>query len=311
MSNYNMNFHRDKALENVSIAYRPGEFIADKIIPNVPVMKESDIYYVYSADIMTLPETVRANGAESNKASFSVSTSSYQTIEHAINDVVTMRDRRNADKAINPEVDVTEILTQKLLIRKEYEAAQLLQDANNWSNNASLTSTYAWSANTTLSNPITQIDSATSVLLKASGYKPNKLIIDFETFQAAKEHVSVIDRIKYTSADSVTAPMLSKLFNVAETLVGEAVYNSADEGLNASNAWIWTNCAFLAYFNPSPSLKKPSAAYNMQFSEGGPVKVFKWDEPRLGEGTIKIEVGSQYVYKAVATACAYLIKDTY
>lgn len=311
MSNYNMNFHRDKTLENISIAYRPGEFIADKVIPTIPVMRESDEYYVYASDIMTLPETIRANGAESNKAQFSVSVSSYQTVEHALNDVVTKKDRRNADKAINPEIDVTEILTQKLLIRKEYEAAQMLQDKNNWSNNTSLTSTYAWSQNTTTSNPITQIDSATSVLLKSSGYKPNKLVVDYQTFQAAKEHVSIIDRIKYTSADSVTAPMLSKLFNVAETLVGEAVYNSSDEGIDASNAWIWTNCAFLGYFNPSASLKKASAAYNLQFSEGGSVKVFKWDEPRLGEGTIKIEVSSEYVYKPVATACGYLIVDTY
>lgn len=311
MSNYNMNFHRDKALENISIAYRPGEFIADKVIPSVPVAKESDLYYIYSSDTMTLPETVRANGAESNKAQFNVSYSSYQTVEHALNDVVTMRDRRNADKPINPEVDVTEILTQKMLIRKEYEAAQMLQNSSNWSNNASLTSTLAWSQNTTTSNPITMIDSMTSVILQASGYKPNKLVIDFNTFQAAKEHISVIDRIKYTSADSVTAPMLSKLFNVSETLVGEAVYNSADEGLSGTNTWIWTNCAFLAYFNPSASLKKPSAAYNMQFSEGGPVKVFKWDEPKLGEGTIKIEVSSQFVYKPVATACAYLLINTY
>ena len=300
--------HQDKALENISIAYRPAEFIADQLIPTIAVQNESDKYYVYDNDTNSLPETKRANGTRSNRASYNVSTSSYKVEEHALNDVVTMRDRNNADKALNPEIDVTEVLTKKILIRREYECAQMVQDKNNWSNNSSLTSTYAWTANTTLSNPITQVDSATSVILKSSGARPNVLAVDHLTFVGAKEHISITDRIKYTSADSVTAPMLAKLFNVAKVLEGSAIYESADEGLTSSMTWIWTSCAFLAYMEPSAGLKKASAAYNFQTLNGtSPYKVTKWEDPELGEGTVKIEVSTMFQYKPVATACAYLI----
>lgn len=303
--------HQDKALENISIAYKPGEFIADMLVPTVAVKHESDKYYVYDNDIMSLPATLRANGSESNRATFNMSTSSYSVKEHALHDYVTMRDRNNADKAINVEIDITESLTKKILIRKEYECSQICQNTANWSNYTSLTSTYAWSANTTLSNPITQIDSATTKIMSVSGYRPNKLVIDHQTFVAAKEHVSIVERIKYTSADSVTAPMLAKLFDVQEILVGSAIYDGSDEGLSSDMTWIWTNCAFLAYMEPSPGLRKASAMYNFQVLNGtSPYKVFKWDEPTKGEGTIAVEVSSMFDYRPIATAAAYLIKDT-
>jgi hypothetical protein len=298
-------------LENISIAYRPGEFIADQLIPAVSVQHESDKYYVYDNDTMSMPETLRANGSRSNRAQFNVSTSSYTVEEHALNDVVTMRDRNNADKAMNPEIDVTEVLTKKILIRKEYECAQMCQLPANWSNNYSLTSTYAWTANTTLSNPITQIDSATTKILGSSGYRPNVLAIDHLTFVGAKEHVSITDRVKYTSADSVTEPMLAKLFNVSKLLVASAIYEGADEGLTSAMTWIWTSCAFLAYMEPSAGLRKASAAYNIQVLNGtSPYKVTKWEAPELGEGTVQIEVSSMFKYKPIATACAYLISKT-
>jgi len=303
--------HIDKALENISISYKPGDFIADRAVPAVPVKNESDKFFVFSNDMMSLPETIRANGAESKRATFNISTSSYQCDEHALKDYVTARDRNNADKAINPEIDVTESLTRKILIRKEWDCAQMLQNKSNWANNTSLTSTYAWSVNTTLTNPITNIDSATSKIIQTSGYKPNKLVLNHATFVAAKEHTSIIDRVKYTSADSVTEPMLAKLFNVQEVLVGSAIYEAAEEGLASDMQFIWTNAAFLAYMEPAAGLRKASAAYTFQVSSAGsPYKVVKWDEPSRGDGTMAIEVSTMYQYKPVATACGYLICGT-
>lgn len=303
--------HQDRALENISIAYQPGEFIVDKLVPTVPVKHESDKYYVYSQDIFMLPETLRANASESRRASYNMSTSSYSVKEHALHDYVTQRDINNADLAIKLETDVTEVLTKRILIRKEYDCAQIVQDTGNWSNYTSLTSTYAWTANTTLSNPITQIDSATTKIMGTSGMKPNKLVIDHLTFVGAKEHVSIKDQIKYTTADSVTPNMLAKIFDVKDLLVASAIYDSADEGLANDMAWIWTSCAFLCYMEPSPGLKKPSAMYNFSVLNGGnPYSVFKWDEPRKGRGTMAIEVSTMYDYRPVATLCAYLYKDT-
>src|SRR5205823_2406768 len=98
----------------------------------------------------------------------------------------------------------------------------LVQTKANWANQTSLTSTLAWSANTTTSNPITQVDSASTVILVNSGRKPNVMAMNDQTFNAAKEHVSIVDRVKYTSQTSVTRQILANLFNVGEVLVAEA-----------------------------------------------------------------------------------------
>lgn len=301
--------HRDKALENVSIAYMPNEFISERLVPKVPVVHESDIYYVFDLDIMALPETLRADGSESREASYNLSTSSYRLEEHALNDKVTDRMRQNADKAIKPDVDVTEVLTKKILIRREVECAAIAFDTANFSNNVSLSAAQAWSSNTTTTNPIVDIDSGTSKIIASSGYTPNKLVIDDATFRACKNHVSIVDRIKYTTVDSITEQMLGKLFNVGEVLVGRGIRDISDEGLSSDLANIWSNCAFLAYMETSPGLRKASSMYQFQgMGAGSPYTVTKWrNEARKAD---IIEVSTMFQYKPVATACAYLFKDT-
>lgn len=306
---YAKQIHQDKALEGVSVALRPGEFIADRLLSAVKVKHESDKYYVYSTDIMSLPETLRANGAEANQITFNMSTSTYTLEEHALKGVVTDRDRDNADKAISPDIDMTEVLTKKILIRKEVECATMIQEPLTFTNTISLSSDMAWTANTILSNPITQIDSGTSKIIGSSGYKPNKLAIDDATFRGAKNHVSIVDRVKYTSADSITEQMLAKIFNLEEVLVGRAVYETAAEGLTSSLGWIWTNMAWLAYVEPNPGLRKASAAYQfLQQKTGSPYTVKKWRvEERDGDW---IEVSSTFKMQPIATGCAYLFEDT-
>lgn len=306
---YERQIHQDKALEGISVAYRPGEFIAERLIPTVKVKHETDKYYIYSTDIMSLEQTIRANGAEANQIQFNMSTSTYALQEHALKGIVTDRDRNNADKPINADIDMTEVITRKILIRKEVECAALVQDPATWSNTISVSSDMAFSANTTLSNPITQIDSGTAKIIGSSGYVPNKLVIDDGTFRSLKAHTSITDRVKYTSADSITEQMLAKLFDIAELVVGRAVYETAAEGIASSMGWIWTNMAWLAYVEPNPGLKKASAAYQLlQENTGSPYTVKRWRaEERNGDW---IEVSSLFKMKAIATACAYLWEDT-
>lgn len=301
--------HRDKALEQVSVAYMPNEFIADRLVPTVPVKHESDVYYVYDQDISSMPETLRADGSPSRQATYNLSTSSYRLEEHSINDIVTDRSRNNSDKALKLEVDATEILTRKILIRREYECASVVFNSSNFSNSQSLSSGAAWTSNTTTSSPIINIDSATSKIIASSGFTPNRVVMDDASYRACKNHVSIQDRVKYTSADSITENMLAKLFDVQEVLVGRAIRDTSDEGLSADMGFIWTNCAFVAYMETSPGLKKASAMYKFQgVGAGSPYVVNKWrDNPRKGD---VIEVSSMFQFKPVATSCAYLFKDT-
>jgi hypothetical protein len=301
--------HIDKALENISVAYRPEGFVASQLCPSVPVKHDTDKYYVYSKNQLSLPETLRAPGASANEVDFDISTGAYSLEKHSLKRLVTDDEIENSDVPIKPRIDATENLTWRILARREKSLAALVSSKANWANETSLTSTFAWNANTTLSNPITLMDSCGAVIVKNSGFKPNVMLIDYSTFLAAKEHVSVIDRIKFTSPDSVTEAMLAKLLNVSQLLVPYAVENTANESLTDTMAFMWTDCAWLAYVERNPGLKKPSALYTFeQVNQGNPYRVKAWrEEEREGEF---VEVTSKFQHKSVASDCAFYVGNT-
>jgi len=88
--------HVDKPLSNISIKYRNENFIAMDVFPEVQVKKDSDKYFIYDRDFR-LPETARANRAESRQHSFQLSTSSYVLEEHSLHDYISDRDAENYD----------------------------------------------------------------------------------------------------------------------------------------------------------------------------------------------------------------------
>ena len=302
--------HQNQALENISIAYKNGDLVADLLSPMVPVQHESDLYYQFSRDSLNLPETARADGAEAQQADFSLSTSTYVVQEHALKKLVTDRSRENADKALNLDVMAVEHLTNLIKTRAEVELAGLVSSGTAWANVTSLTSTFAWSANTTLSDPLLFADSAASTIARASGTLPNMCLVDDPTFRAAKEHVSIVDRIKYTSAQSVGEDLLAKLFGVDKLLVGRGIRNTGAEGLAdaTGNSWIWTDMALFVHAETAPGLMKPSALYTFTLAQGNPVTVKKWREDNLGGDMI--EVSRMYQHVSPMSAAGYLIVNT-
>lgn len=301
--------HVSKALENISIAYKPQGLVAAEFSKVVPVMHETDTYFVYSKDNLRVLSDTWADGDVANRSIWNLSTATYTLTRHGLRDLVTDRMVENADKAVKPEVDTTEGLTGQLQLRMEYDLFSLINNKNNWANTTSLSSTQRWTQNTTLSNPITFVDSATVSIRRNSGQKANTVVMSDPTFRGAKEHVSIVDRIKYVSSNSVTPDLLATLFNVDKVLVSGGVRNTADEGLTDALSDIATDTVMVAYVEQNPGLKKPSAFYTFQ-KEGAtrPYQVRKYrDEER--EGTW-VEVSTFYQIKIVSSDCAYYIGDT-
>jgi hypothetical protein len=301
--------HQNKPLENISVKFQSTEFIGDKLSPMVSVKHESDTYYVYEKDTLGLPETLRADGSESNKATFNLSTASYRLQEHALHDDVTDRQRSNADKAIQLDIDVTEDLTAKILRRREIDLATLAQTPANFANTTSLAAANAWSNNTIASNPIVYVQSATSAIMLNSAKAANIVVMNEQTFNACRNHISILDRIKYTSADSVAEGMLAKLFDIESVVVGKSVYNSAGEGVTPSMSRVWNDNVVVAYVEKAPGLRRVSGFYTLWQTEGGnPYTVKKWREEKLSAD--RIEVSSKFDNICPASDCVYLIVDT-
>lgn len=295
------NLHVDRLLSNVSIKYQNSEYISAEVFPMVPVQKESDLYRIYTRQFR-IPETKRANKAVAREHDFEVTTASYVLQRNALKNYISDGDAMNYDIS-SLRADMTEELTDKILAQKEKLVASLFTSTN-WSLNVSLAAANAWTANTTVSNPIPIMDTAATTIIQNSGFRPNYGILPRNSFIAAKNHVSVLDRIKYTSAD-VTMETMKGLFDLPELLQAIAVEDTSAEGQASTIANLWTDNVFVGYKPARPSPMRPSAGYT--FRRNKPM-VKRWRaEERESEA---IEVNLEYDCKVVASLSGYLIIDT-
>jgi len=299
--------HQDSALTGISVRYKNETYLADIVSPHYPVKHLSNKYYIYSKDNFRLEESRRSSNGEAREVNWDMSTGTYTLERHSFKHLVGDDDKENADPGVDLEKDATEVLTDKILLRKEKSLIDLIHTNGNWANESSLGAAGAWSANTTASNPILVVDSATTAIVKNSGKRANVAIMDLTTFKAAKNHTSILDLVKYTSADSITEAMLAKLFNIKNVYVSQAVENSAAEGLSDSQGFLMTDVCWVGYLEKAPGLMKPSAFYTL-FKGQKKFEVKRWREE--GRDGVFIEVNSYYQHKPIATDCGYLIVNT-
>lgn len=295
---FNAQLHVDALLSNVSVKYSNNDFIAMKVFPEVQVKKSSDLYRIYDRDFK-IPATLRANKGVANTTYFEVSTASYILQDHALKDYISQEDMDNYDLA-DLRADTTIDLTDKLLRRVEKSVADLFVKTN-WSLTVSLSSGNAFSANTTTSNPIPIFDTAATTIINNTGVGPNFSIIPRISLVNIKNHVSVLDRVKYTSAE-VTPVMLGALLGAGEVLSPNSSYDTTGKGAAASITPVWGDYCFLGWKPSNPGPKTPSCGYI--FRKSVPM-VRRWfDEERNCEA---IEVQMMYQPKIVASLCGYLI----
>lgn len=301
--------HVDQLLSNVSIKYKNDSYIASQIFPEVPVKKDSDLYRIYDRNFR-LPETIRAAKGVAREASFDVTTGTYVLVQHSLKDYVSDRDAENYDIS-DLRADTTEFLTDKILLRLEQDVANLFVNQTSsgntnasWSLKHSLSTAQQWSLDTVTSNPIPQMDTAATVVLENSGQVVNYAMIPHRCMIAAKNHSSVIDRIKYTSAD-ITPAMIAGLFDVPQILVGKAVIETSVEGATSTSiSPIWGDNVFVGYKPAKASPMTPSAGYI--FKNNIPMTKRWRVEERQSEA---IEVNLHYQPKVVASLAGYLLQD--
>ena len=292
--------HVDSLLSNVSVKYKNSEYIAMSVFPEVAVKKTSDLYRIYDRNFR-IPETKRANRGVAREHQFEVSSASYVLERHSLKDYVSDTDADNYDLA-DLRAETTEELSDVILRRLEKSVADLFTTTN-WSLNVSLAAAGAFNANTTVSNPIPVFDTGATTVILNSGFKPNYGILPREAFVACKNHISVLDRTKYTSKE-MDVNILASLFGLDELLVPLTSVDSSQYGSAASIAALYGDIAFLGYKPPSAGPLKPSAGYI--FRKSLPM-VKRWRvEERESDA---IEVNMEYVAKVVASLAGYLIKD--
>lgn len=253
--------HVDAVLTNISVAYMQSmdNFIAQQVFPVVPVDKQSDKYYTYTKDDWFRDDAQRrAPATESAGSGYDVSTTTYSCDVWAFHKDIPDQVRANADDPLNPDREATEFVTRTLMLRQEIQWVSDYFASSVWGTDSTPSSLWDDYAN---SDPIGDVETGKSGILSVTGFEANTLVLGYDVFRQLKHHPDIVDRVKYTSSETVTAEMLGRIFEIPRVLVAKAVKNTADEGATASYSFTHGKHALLCHTAMNPGLLTPSAGY--------------------------------------------------
>lgn len=298
--------HVDAALTNVSVAYRNNEYIADQVAPPVAVRKQSDKYFIYDPEREWMRATPdqRAPGAEAPEVSFTLSTDSYFCDDHALAAPIPDEERENADPAIQPDLDRTEFLTDKIELNREIALEALLSE-NTSVPSVVLDPAEHWNAPD--NDPLPRFQIARKTIFENCQKRANTAILPFHVFDALRNHPKVLDRVRFTNGGVITDQLLAAVLDVDKVLVPRSFKNNSPRGRAAEVVPVWGNNAYLLYVPQRPALKQLAAAYTFVWNGmGGSVSgvlVERWREPRRKADMVRVQ--KYYDQKLIAPGAAF------
>ena len=267
--------HIDAILTNISVAYlqKQENFIADKVFPVIPVDKKSNKYFVYTKNDWFRDEAQRrADSTESAGSGYSLTTATYNTDVFAFHKDIGDQTLANSDAPLNPLREASEFVTHRLLLRKELQFVSDFFTTGVWgtdvtgvSGSPSTGETRQWSDYTN-SDPINDIEAGKSGILSTTGQEANTLVLGYETFRQLKNHPDLVDRIKYTSSQTITTDMLAAMFDIPRVLVAKAVKATNNEGATGAYGFAYGKGALLTHVAQNPGVLTPSAGYTFSWT---------------------------------------------
>ncbi|TXH10909.1 MAG: hypothetical protein E6R03_14930 [Hyphomicrobiaceae bacterium] len=295
--------HINTALSNFGVAFfQSQEFVFDKVFPSLDVDHKSDTYWTFPKDAWLRDEAQkRAPSTESAGSGFTTGTDTYNCDVYAFHKDLDKQTLANADDALSLEEATINFVASRLGLRQERQwAADYFTTgvwgtdvAGNAATNYATPQVMYW--NNAASDPVADIDWAKERMLLATGFEPNTLVIGYQTYRILRRHPDFIDRVKYTSQESVSFEMLKAFLEVENLHVARSVVNTAQEGAAASQSFIHGKSAWLGYVPSTPSRITPSAGYTFRWtgvsgSLGIGVGVGTIDMPQIKSTRYEMEV---------------------
>lgn len=310
--------HIDKVLTNISLAYPNNGLVGDVLFPTVRVAKQSDLYYEFGQEGWLPEDDHRAPGTEAIEIpGLTVSTHPYFALERSLQIAVTDEERQNADRPLDPDRDGTDLVTSKIMLRREQRMQVMVQTAANF--NASHTVTLAggdqWDVYAT-STPIIDIKTGLRQVHSVLFMEPNLAIIPYEVMTQLEDHPDFIERIKYSQVAITTAELIAAVVGLQRIVVpGLGFDSSGNPGGSPTLSYLWGKDVVMAWVPPRAGLRLPSFAYEFNWRyPGGQVQVAdRWREKRRKSDIIRVSRRYDLRFIAVDGAglsiAGYLIKD--
>lgn len=291
----------DPVLSGIAQGYRHAQRIGHMLFPSIEVVQRGGRVIEFGRESFFNYKSRRAPGADAISIQFGYEGASFYLDQFSL-DVPVPREHSEDAQAV-PGIDLGKrainTAMDTLTLTLEIEQAELATNPASYgaSNKLALTGGDRWDTDT--SDPLGDIERAKDQVRTTCGIEPNRMAIDSAGFKALKHHPKIVDRFKYTTADSITAKMLAGLFDLDELLVGKATYVDS-AAADAPFKEAWGNAAVLAYVpTQDQALEQPSFGYTYTL-KGHPFV----EPPRWEGGKRSWVYGVTYERKPVLTGIA-------
>lgn len=299
----------DPVLTNMLVGYinQESRFVASRLFPAVPVGNDSGTYYIFTKKYWFIDEMKqRAPGSDFPVADIGVETSTYTTVQYALESHIPDEIQANSQVPMDLQVAKTRWLAHQSLIRKERQWAADFMTTSVWTNDNSVS--YKWSDYQN-SDPVADFLLAKREISQLTGLNPNYTVMGELVYDRLCNHPDLIDRLKYVGRAGVE-DMQAALGSILglNLLVGYAIYNSANEGQTATMSAIIDDDCLVLYVTPNPGIFEASAGYTFAWGGGGGTgTMYSGRDDRNHYDYVQIK--EQWDQKAVSADCGVFHSD--
>lgn len=295
----------DPVLTNLATGYANDEFIADAILPRVPVDKEGGKVPLFGKAQFVEHRTERAIRAASNvRDPEGVQTMAYTLTEY---DLATRLDYREKQEAAFALEAIETANTMELLrLGHELRVARIVQNPATYATGHTLALSGSTQFTHPDSDPLGVVMDAKATVRSKIVREPNTLAMGYETYRALRRHPKLVGLLSDNKDRILTLDDLKRFFEVQSIHVGKAVYSPDGEAVQD----IWGDNLLLTYTATATAgernYRTPSFGYTL-FKRGWP-QVDKYSaEGGKVEFVRATEINAPFV---LAKAAGFLVTNT-
>lgn len=301
-------------LTSVTLAYRNAAFVADLVLPRIPVPGSAFKWSKFTlADAFTIPDTRVGRKSAPNRIDWTATEQNDTTVDYALDDAIPRADTDNAvGTPVDPYVRSTELMSDLIALDRENRVASIVFNLNTYPSGqrTTLSGTAQWSDPN--SDPVGAILAALDSCL----IRPNVLVLGQAAWTKLRVHPKVTAAVYPTGGNAtgggspVARQALAELLELEEIVVGQSWYNSAKPGQTASLSRLWGKHAALIYRAPQVISPNGTITFGFTAQWGSRIAGTIGQDPNIGmRGGSLVRVGEAVKEVIAANDAAYFFQN--
>lgn len=224
----------DPVLTNLAAGYINDEFIADAILPRVPVAKEGGKVPIFGKAQFVEYRTERAIRAASNvRDPEGVTTKDFVLTEYDLATRVDYREKQEAIYAL--EAVETANTMEALRLAHELRVSRLVQDTATYAAGSTITLSGADQFTNSASDPLNVVLDGKAKVRSQIVREPNTMAMGYEVYRTLRRHPQLVGLLSTNKDRVLTVEDFKRFFEVDNIVIGKAVYS--EDGQTVQDIW--------------------------------------------------------------------------